>query len=212
MRPRLQVALDLTRLEEAMSIASEVAEYMDHLEAGTPLIKSEGMRCVEVLKREFGEKFIVADLKTMDTGFLEASLAFEAGADYSTVMAAADVGTVSGAIEAGRKYKRGVMVDLLGVADLVLAKELDRLGPDYFLIHSGIDMQHRGIMPFEPLRRLSEMGLKAKLGVAGGLNKDNISMLVGIKVDLIIVGGYITGADDPRGVAKELYDEVISIF
>jgi len=91
MRPRIQVALDLLRIQDALNIASKVAEYIDYLEAGTPLIKAEGLKAVSLLKKEFGDKVVVADMKTMDTGYLEASLAYEYGADYSTVMAAADM-------------------------------------------------------------------------------------------------------------------------
>ncbi len=212
MRPKIQVALDLLRIQDALNIASKAAEYIDYLEAGTPLIKAEGLRAVTLLKKEFGDKVVVADMKTMDTGFLEASIAYEAGADYATVMAAADIGTVSGAVEARDKYGKGIMVDLLGVKDLEIARELDRLKPDYLLIHSGIDMQHRGIMPFEPVKKLSNMGLSAKIGVAGGLNKENIRGLKGLKVDLIIVGGYITKADDPGRAAKEVLEAVEEIF
>ena len=212
MRPKIQVALDLLRIQDALNIASKAAEYIDYLEAGTPLIKAEGLRAVTLLKKEFGDKVVVADMKTMDTGFLEASIAYEAGADYATVMAAADIGTVSGAVEARDKYDKGIMVDLLGVKNLEIARELDRLKPDYLLIHSGIDMQHRGIMPFEPVKKLSNMGLSAKIGVAGGLNKENIKGLKGLKVDLIIVGGYITKADDPGRAAKEVLEAVEEIF
>jgi|Deesub1362A_J573_1020465.scaffolds.fasta_scaffold00012_19 3-hexulose-6-phosphate synthase len=212
MRPKIQVALDLLRIQDALNIASKAAEYVDYLEAGTPLIKAEGLRAVTLLKKEFGDKVVVADMKTMDTGFLEASIAYEAGADYATVMAAADIGTVSGAVEARDKYGKGIMIDLLGVEDLEYARKLDELKPDYLLIHSGIDMQHRGIMPFEPVKKLSNMGLSAKIGVAGGLNKENIGGLQGLKVDLIIVGGFITKADDPGKAAKEVLEAVEEVF
>ena len=212
MRPKIQVALDLIHLEDALNIASKVADYVDYLEAGTPLIKAEGLRSAMILKREFGDKVVVADLKTMDTGYLEASLAYEFGADYSTVMAVADIGTVEGAIKARDDYGKGLMIDLLGVRDLSIVRELDRLKPDYFLIHSGIDMQHRGLMPFEPIKRLSKIGVSAKLGVAGGLNKDNIRGLEGLDVDLVIIGGFITKSDDPGKVAREVLEAVEEIF
>lgn len=65
----LQVALDLTDIETAISIAEKAARGGAHwLEVGTPLIKKEGMRAVELLKRRFPDRKIVADLKTMDTG------------------------------------------------------------------------------------------------------------------------------------------------
>ncbi|MFX1448880.1 MAG: orotidine 5'-phosphate decarboxylase / HUMPS family protein, partial [Promethearchaeota archaeon] len=70
--PQLQVALDFESLEEALRIAEEVAPFVDILEAGTPLIKSEGIRVVKALKNAYPDKLVCADLKTADAGYLEA--------------------------------------------------------------------------------------------------------------------------------------------
>jgi hypothetical protein len=47
---------------------------VDWLEAGTPLIIAEGMNGVRALRKEFPDVPIVADLKTMDGGWLEAQM------------------------------------------------------------------------------------------------------------------------------------------
>ncbi|MFX0011219.1 MAG: orotidine 5'-phosphate decarboxylase / HUMPS family protein, partial [Candidatus Hermodarchaeota archaeon] len=69
--PSLQVALDLLNLDDALKIASQVAPYVDILEAGTPLIKSEGIKAVRTLKETYPDKLICADLKIADAGYLE---------------------------------------------------------------------------------------------------------------------------------------------
>ncbi len=212
MRPRIQIALDLTSLEDAIRIASEVVDYVDFLEAGTPLIKTEGLRAVSVLKNEFRDKVVVADMKTMDTGYLEASLAFNYGADYSTVMALADEETIKGTIKAAREYDKGIMVDLMGVYDFRQIIGIDRLGPDYLIVHSGIDMQQKGVAPFKPVRELGSLDLKSRIGVAGGLNINNIVELRGSRIDLIIVGGYLTKASNPREAASKLRELIESMF
>ncbi|RLF87694.1 Fe-S cluster assembly protein HesB, partial [Thermococci archaeon] len=87
----LQVALDLTDIEQAISIAEKAARGGAHwLEVGTPLIKKEGMRAVELLKRRFPDRKIVADLKTMDTGALEVEMAARHGADVVSILGVAD--------------------------------------------------------------------------------------------------------------------------
>lgn len=204
MRPRLQVALDLTSLEDALKIAGIVADYIDFLEAGTPLIKVEGLRSVEALKNEFPDKVVVADMKTMDTGYLEASLAFKYGADYSTVMAAADIDTIRGAIDAAREYGKGVMVDLMGVSDTGYVAEIAGLGPSFLIVHSGIDMQHRGVTPFAFLKEICTLDTGIPVGVAGGIKPENITYLKGLTIDLVIVGGYITKARDPVEAATKI--------
>lgn len=208
MKPKIQVALDLTELSKALHVASEVSEYIDYIEAGTPLIKVEGLRCVSVLKKEFGDKAIVADLKTVDTGYLEAALAYSHGADYTTVLGLSDIKTIEDAIRARDEYKRGLMIDLLNVCEAVKVLELDKLGPDYLIVHSGIDMQHRGIAPFQFLSAVLSVNPRSKIGVAGGLNKYNVELLRNLKVDLIVVGGAITKSENPRRSAKEIYDIV----
>ena len=59
--PRLQVALDFENLDDALAIAKEVAPFVDILEAGTPLIKSEGVRVVQTLKEAHPNKLVCAD-------------------------------------------------------------------------------------------------------------------------------------------------------
>ncbi len=67
--PILQVALDFANLSQALRVAEEaVAGGAQWLEAGTPLIKSEGLGSVRELKKRFPDHTIVADMKTMDAG------------------------------------------------------------------------------------------------------------------------------------------------
>src|SRR5436190_970446 len=95
MEPVLQVALDHMHLKRALLAAAEAVEGgADWLEAGTPLIKSEGMEVVRQLKKTFPGTTIVADLKTMDTGAFEVEIAAKAGADVVTVMGVTDDATI----------------------------------------------------------------------------------------------------------------------
>ncbi len=212
MRPKIQVALDIIDLNKAIEIASEVSDYVDFIEAGTPLVKVEGLKSVTALKKEFSDKMIVADLKTMDTGYLEASLAYNYGADFSTVMGVADIDTIKGGIEARDDYGKGIMIDLMNLDNRKRIREIAMLKPDYLIIHSGIDMQYRGIKPFDGVKTLLKMQLNIDIAVAGGLNSENISSLKGLEVGLLIVGGYITKAENHRNAAKDFFEEVSSLF
>ncbi len=87
-RPILQVALDFVDLPRALEVAREaVAGGVDWIEAGTPLIKAEGLNAVRALKAEFPDKVIVADMKTMDAGRTEVEYAAKAGAAWSACSA-----------------------------------------------------------------------------------------------------------------------------
>jgi len=196
---KIQLALDFVKFKDALKVAKQAGKYMDWIEAGTPLIKSEGIRVVKELKKKFPNKKIVADLKTMDTGALEAKIAFDAGADVVSVLGVADESTIKGAINEARKRKKICMVDLINV-DSKKWKKIDSLKPGYILIHVGIDQQKKGMNPLDILRKIR---VKSKIVIAGGLNKDTIPKVKG-KVDVIIIGGAITRAKDPSKAAKEI--------
>src|SRR6266513_3165463 len=89
----LQVALDVYNLHRALELGAEaVAGGADWVEAGTPLIKSEGLNAVRELKKAFPDKAIVADMKIMDTGGMETEMAIKAGASIVTVLGASFIG------------------------------------------------------------------------------------------------------------------------
>ena len=68
---KLQVAIDLLSTKEALELAAKVAPYVDIIELGTPLIKSEGLAVIKAMKAAHPDKLVFADFKTADTGELE---------------------------------------------------------------------------------------------------------------------------------------------
>lgn len=200
---KLQVALDGLDRAEALRLAKAVAPFVDVIEAGTPLIKSEGIGIVRMLRDGFPDHEIVADLKTMDTGAYEADLGFAAGADIVTVLGVADPDTVAGAVESAQRHGGRVLVDLINVADpRTVARAASRSGVDMVGVHSGIDQQLRGISPLATVREIAgDDQITAGLCVAGGLNPDTIRGLHGLPIDVVVVGGAITNAADPAAAA-----------
>jgi 3-hexulose-6-phosphate synthase/6-phospho-3-hexuloisomerase len=203
----LQVALDLTDIEQAISIAEKAARGGAHwLEVGTPLIKKEGMRAVELMKRRFPDRKIVADLKTMDTGALEVEMAARHGADVVSILGVADDKTIIDAVEVAKRYGIRVMVDLIGVKDKVKrAKELEKMGVHYILVHTGIDEQVQGKNPLEDLEKVVKE-VSVPVAVAGGLNLKTIPKVIELGATIIIVGGAITKAKDPEDVTRKIID------
>src|SRR2546428_2118256 len=139
--PIFQTPLDLTDIKEAIETARIAVEAgVDWLEAGTPLILAEGLHGVRALRREFPDHPIVADLKTMDGGYLEAEMMAKAGATHVVVMARAHVETIKVVVKAGRDYDIKVMGDNLGGEDKAWASRLmEDLGVDYIVHHTRYD-------------------------------------------------------------------------
>ncbi|HNW05560.1 MAG TPA: orotidine 5'-phosphate decarboxylase [archaeon] len=201
---KLQLALDVTDKKKAIELCKKVSKYIDVIELGTPFIKIYGLNG---LVKDFKKlkKPVLTDLKTMDTGYFEAELAFKAGADYSTVCASAYIETIKGTIKAAKDYKKKSLVDLIGTKDPIKsAKEILKYKPDYIGIHSGIDMQQKGIKPLKTLINLSKIMDSKKIAIAGGINLETIEEIAKYKPGIIIVGGAITNAKDPVAVAKKM--------
>jgi 3-hexulose-6-phosphate synthase / 6-phospho-3-hexuloisomerase len=211
----LQVALDFVDLPRALTVAAEaVAGGADWVEAGTPLIKSEGLRAVRELKSAFPDRTIVADMKTMDAGRTEVEYAAKAGAGVVGVLGAASDSTIKECAEAARNYGCKLIVDMIEVADPVArARRAEELGADLVGIHTAIDQQMRGEAPFETLRAVAE-AVSIPVSVAGGVNSETAAAAVEAGAAVVVVGGAIIKAQDAAAAAAEIrraLDECCSI-
>lgn len=211
-RPLLQVALDEMNLHRAVQIAKEaVAGGVDWIEAGTPLIKSEGMNAVRELRKAFPHHEIVADMKTMDTGAYETEMACKAGASVVMILAVADDGTIRESVKAARKYGAKLSVDLIGVADPVQrARECEALGVDLINMHIGVDQQMKGGSPLVLVKKVAS-AVKVPLQVAGGLNSETVAPAVKAGGSIIIVGGAIIKAKKVTEATRRIRKAIDSL-
>jgi 3-hexulose-6-phosphate synthase/6-phospho-3-hexuloisomerase len=200
MKPIVQISLDVVSIDEAISTAEMAMRAgVDWLEAGTPLIIAEGMNGVRALRARFPETPIVADLKTMDGGYLEAELMAKAGATHVVVMVRAHEETIRCIVKAGRDFNVKVMGDNLACPDMVAgAREIEDLGCDYVIHHIGYD-ERRGIaargqrMP-SPLDQLREVvaAVKVPVQAVGGLSIDQAVRTPEYGAPLVVLGAPLT--------------------
>ncbi len=202
---KLQVALDELKLDEALYLIDKIYDSIDIIEAGTPFIYREGMNCVRKLKQEFPKKEILADLKVVDDGYFETSLAFESGASYTTVLALSDNDTISGCVKAAQEFRKIVFADFICVSDEgKRTKELEKLGIKGIAVHVGVDQQRGGLTPLESLKRIKKVSNQAMVSVAGGINSRTVYDYFRENPDILVVGGGITHASDPVTEAKAI--------
>lgn len=201
---KLQFAMDTLTTENALALAAAAAPHVDILELGTPLIKSEGLSAITAIKSAHPDKIVFADLKTMDAGELEADIAFAAGADLVTVLGSAGDSTIAGAVRAAKKHGKGIVVDLIGVADKpARAKEVVALGVDFVEMHAGLDEQAEAGFTFgNLLRDGKDSGVM--FSVAGGINAATIASVQASGAAVAVAGGAIYGAPDVGAAAAEL--------
>jgi 3-hexulose-6-phosphate synthase/6-phospho-3-hexuloisomerase len=200
MRPIVQISLDIIDMDEALATAElAIRAGVDWLEAGTPMIIAHGMHGVRALRQRFPRTPIVADLKTMDGGWLEAQMMANAGATHVVVMARAHPETLKVVVKAGRDFGVKVMGDNLACPDMVAAaREMQDLGCDYIVHHIGYD-ERRGIaaagkrMP-SPLDQLKEIVAAVSIPVqaVGGLTLEQAIRTPEYGAPLVVLGAPLT--------------------
>lgn len=200
MKPIVQISLDLTNIYEALETAAlAMRAGVDWLEAGTPLILAEGLHGVRKLREAFPDIPIVADLKTMDGGYLETEMMAKAGATHVVVMARAHEETIKRVVQAGKDYGVKVMGDNLGCPDMVAgARLLESLGCDFVIHHIGYD-ERNGIaaqgkpMP-SPLDQLKEVveAVNIPVQAVGGLSLEQAIECPKYGAPLVVLGAPLT--------------------
>jgi bifunctional enzyme Fae/Hps len=203
--PYLQVALDNPDMESMKKVVSKLPRS-DRviIEAGTPLIKRYGSDAIIQL-RKVRDCFIVADLKTLDVGALEVTIAYEAGADAAVVSGLAFPLTVKEFIEVAKKMEMCSFVDMMNVPDPLKALRDSGVVPDAVLLHRGIDSESVAKHSWNYLKEVKEkLAGKALIGVGGGIELELAKKSIENGADIIIVGRYITNSQDVAAAANSI--------
>jgi 3-hexulose-6-phosphate synthase/6-phospho-3-hexuloisomerase len=220
MKPVVQISLDLINIDEALETAAMALRAgIDWLEAGTPLILAEGLHGVKKLREAFPGIPIVADLKTMDGGYLETEMMAKAGATHVVVMARAHEETVKCVVQAGQDFRVKVMGDNLGCPDMVAAaKWLEDLGCDYVIHHIGYDERRgiaaRGMRMPSPLDQLREVVKAVNIPVqaVGGLTLEQAIQCPSYGAPLVVLGAPLTIDADAFKTANGNLEESLRLI
>ena len=219
MEPIIQISLDLTSIDEALEVArAAVKAGVDWLEAGTPLILAEGLHGIRALRREFPDKPIVADLKTMDGAGLEAEMMFKAGANFVVVMGQAHDSSIIEQVKMAKKYNGKVMADVMLCPDKPKrAKEAQDMGVDYIIVHTGFDERNmiHGLSPLDDLPGVLA-AVDIPVQAVGGLSIDQAIQTLEMGAEIVVFGAplVISGTEfkpaDPNfeGIIRNIVERV----
>ncbi|WP_135557588.1 orotidine 5'-phosphate decarboxylase / HUMPS family protein [Paenibacillus cymbidii] len=221
MKPIVQISLDLTNITEALEVAHIAVEAgVDWIEAGTPLLLGEGLHAVAALRRAFPHHPIVADLKTMDGGYLEAEMMAKAGATHVVVMGVAHPATIRAVVRAARDYGIQVMGDIMAAPDPVAcAMMLERNGVDYILVHTSFDERGEdpARSPYDHLQAVVA-AVSVPVQAVGGLTIEQAAEMPKLGAPLVVVGAPLvidkqefkpsTNKDELKAVLERLVRQV----
>ncbi len=207
--PYLQVSIDIPDINAVKNILKQIPQS-DHLiiEAGTPLIKRYGVGVVEAIREVRPNAFVVADLKTLDTGNLEARMVADAAADAVVISALAPLPTIEKAIREAKKTGIYAVLDTLNVeSPIEIIKKLS-VKPDIVELHRAIDVEDSREHGWGDIAELKKLAERMLVAVAGGIRVENVRDAIKAGADIIIVGRAITKAKDIRLMAEQFIEEL----
>ncbi|HJJ41967.1 MAG TPA: bifunctional 5,6,7,8-tetrahydromethanopterin hydro-lyase/3-hexulose-6-phosphate synthase [Methanocorpusculum sp.] len=220
--PYLQVAMDLISLEQVKRVVTSVPQN-DHVifEAGTPLIKQFGLSVIGKIREFRPECFIVADIKTLDTGNLEARMVSNAGGDAAVVSGLAPIETIAAFIKEAKKCGIYAIIDMLNVSDPAkLIESLGKMGgaallPQYVEMHRAIDKEaSAGEYSWGDILKIKKIaekyGTKILAATAGGIRQPVVKKAIAAGADIVVVGRAITASKDIKNAAESFLAELDS--
>lgn len=208
-KPLIQIALDQTNLPAALEVAENVHTFVDIIEVGTILAFAEGMNAVATLRQKYPNHILVCDMKTTDGGAILSKMAFEAGADWITVSAAAHIATIAACKKVADEFNREIQIEIYGNWTFDDAKNWVELGISQAIYHRSRDAELAGIgwtnEDIEKMRKLSDLGLE--LSITGGIIPEDLHLFNGINAKAFIAGRTLVGEKGQK-TAEALREQI----
>jgi bifunctional enzyme Fae/Hps len=197
--PYLQIALDAPSLEGAKKVI-EALPGSDRiiLEVGTPLIKRYGTKGINELRQIAKDKFIIADLKTLDVGKVEVDIAYEDTADAVVAAGLAPPETLDATVQEAKRLGIYAVIDMLNVEDVLGKLKSIKEFPDIVILHRGIDQESGRSCGLERIKIIRQAfpNKKFLIAVAGGIVPETAKEALDQGADILIVGRYVTQSKD----------------
>ncbi len=195
--PYLQIALDLVSYDSFIEIINNIPFSEKILiEAGTPLIKKFGAKIIKEIKKPHNKCYVIADMKTLDVGWLEVQIGAEAGANAIAISGLAPIETITSSLQEAEKRDVDIVLDLMNVSEpLTLLKSLEEI-PQIILFHRGIDQEGNKEHPWELITEVKKSYPEALIAIAGGLSLETSKKALNKGADIIVIGRAITQKKD----------------
>ncbi|MGB5444662.1 MAG: 3-keto-L-gulonate-6-phosphate decarboxylase UlaD [Psychromonas sp.] len=208
-KPLLQIALDATDIETALSSVADVAPYVDVIEVGTILAFAHGVNSVAILREKYPDHIIVCDMKITDASSILTSLALQAGANWVTVSAAAHIETIRAAKKVADQHGGEIQIELYGHWTLEDAKQWVEMGISQAIYHRSRDAELAGVNwtaeDLDKMRRLSDIGIE--VNVTGGIVPQDVHLFKDIKVKAFIAGRALA-SEQGKEIAHSFHQEI----
>jgi 3-dehydro-L-gulonate-6-phosphate decarboxylase len=214
-KPLLQIALDTYNLPSALGPLQKAHHSIDVIEVGTILCLSQGMEAVRIICSLYPDKPVLADVRIAEAGSIISKMAFEAGANWVSVVSGATMTTAEVVQKEAEKHGGEVQIELIDGWTWDMARQWRDIGIQQVITHRSRDAEAAGNLTwsdrdFDEIRELANMGFKVT--VTGGVKPRDIPLFAGVPVYIFIAGRAIRGAADPAAAAREFQDVIGQTF
>ncbi len=214
-RPKLQLALDTFDLPSALVPLQRAAAHIDVVECGTILCLSEGMHAVRALRSLFPDKILLADVRIAEAGSIISKLAFDAGADWVSVVSGAAPDSVAVVLRESQTRGREMQIELSDGWTWSQVERWAEMGVPQVIFKRSRDAEAQGKLDWgdediQQIQRLSTLGFK--VSVAGSVKVDDVPRFAEAPVYTFIVGRAICQADDPAVAAANFQQAIAATY
>ncbi len=223
--PYIQVALDAPEISHQIKVVKQLPKS-DRiiLEIGTPFLKKYGVESIKQIRDLVPEKFIVADLKTLDVGKLEVDFAFDATADAVVASGLASTSSIDKFLMEAQRMGIYGFVDTMELDNPV--EKLSKLKqiPNVVILHRAIDDESASSgtddaqkQAWQNIPKIKELYKDKKLAsgrdrvlvaVAGGIDHRSAKSAIEMGADILIVGRFITSSKDIENAMRLLLNSL----
>lgn len=200
------MALDTRDTPAALSAVQQTADFIDIIEVGTVLCLSEGMHAVRAIRAAHPDHVILADIRVAEAGGLLSRMAYDAGADWVTVVSGAAPSTFQVVATVAEEVGGDVQVELSDGWTWDLVKSCRDLGIAHFILHRSRDAEAQGSLtwPASDLDAISRIhGLGGRVSVTGGMTAPQVKEFSDLPVEIFIAGRALYAAKNPAASAEE---------
>jgi 3-keto-L-gulonate-6-phosphate decarboxylase len=210
-----QLSVDTDNLPQGLIAANAgVAAGITIVEMGTPLLKFEGVkRVVPAFRQRFPDALLLADMKTMDGGAVEARVVFEGGANVIDFMALSGINSARAICKVRDEFRQSfpeiprlvfadVLLPHLGPRAVEVATEMLDAGVDGIGVHLQVDarranpdLSNSGY--FLDIARAvhAAVGDRAPVQVVGGLSTEQACALASDGLRAFVISANLGVAD-----------------
>ncbi len=223
--PYIQVALDDPSIEHQKKVVKGLPKS-DRiiLEIGTPFLKKYGMEAISEIRELAEDKFIVADLKTLDVGKLEVDFAFDATSDAVVASGLASPSSLDKFILEAQRLGIYAFVDTMELTNPIEKLKQLKQTPDVVILHRAIDAENAATgtddaqkLHWKNIAKIKEIYKDQKLvsgrdrvlvAVAGGIDHRSARYALEMNADILIVGRFITSSKDIKNAMRLLLNSL----